>query len=156
MNNKKLLEKAKNVYETIRLTLDNLEWRYQEYEDNLVITLGVNGDDAPIGLVLAVDAERQLIRFLSRLNVEFNEETAPYGNIACCYFTYKLNDGSFDYDCKENTVTFRLTASFLDSLISEELIIYLINTACNTVDDFNHHFEAIANGEMTLHDLFNL
>ena len=156
MTDKKLLERARNIYEKIRLTLDNMGWSYQEHEDNLVITLGVTGEDIPMGLVLAVDAERQLIRFLSRLNVEFNADTAPYGNIACCYFTYKLADGSFDYDCSNNTVTFRITASFLDSLISEELINYLISTACKTIDDFNHHFEAIANGDMTVSDIFNI
>ena len=156
MADAKLMKRAQKVYNTLCLALDSLHWSYTRHENDLVVTLGVSGDDIPMGFVIAVDAERQLIRCLSQLNVKFNKNNAPIGNIACCHFTFKLNDGSFDYDYKENTVTFRITASFLDSLISEELILYLIATACNTVDDYNHHFDALANDKMTLEELLDI
>ena len=156
MADEKIIKRAKKIFDTACQALDNMNWKYEKDEDRFLIGFGVNGDDIPMAFVIVVDAERQLIRCLSRLDVKFNEETSGLANIACCHFTYKLADGSFDYDFMENTVTFRITASFLDSLVSEELIKYIVSTACNTVDDYNHYFDDIANGKMTLDTLFNI
>lgn len=156
MTDAKLLKRAQKVFDTICKSLDNMNWNYERDDDKLLVGLGVQGHDIPMAFVIVVDAERQLIRCLSRLDLKFDEENAGLGNIACCLFTYKLADGSFDYDFMENTVTFRITASFLDSLISEELVDYLIRTACSTVDEYNHHFDALAKGTMTLDELFEI
>lgn len=156
MTDAKLLKRAQKLYDTICQTLDNRNWKYEKDENNLLIGFGVNGDDIPMAFVIVVDPERQLIRCLCRLDTKFENEYIGLGNIACCYFTYMLADGSFDYDFMGNTVTFRITASFMDSIISEDLINYLIDTACNTVDDYNHHFDALAKGDMTLEELFEI
>ena len=156
MADQKNLKRAKNVFNTICIALDNKDWKYEKNEDDLVITLLVSGDDLPMGIIIAVDADRQLIRLLSPIPSKFTDELSYLGALACCHFTYKLADGSFDYNLTEGTVVFRITSTFIDSLISEELISYIIDTACSTIDEYNHHFEALAKGDMTLDELLQI
>jgi hypothetical protein len=49
-----------------------------------------------------------------------------------------------------------MTSSFIDSLIGDELIEYMLYVSCRTVDDYNDKLEKIANGEMTLAELAEL
>ena len=71
MADQKNLKRAKTVFNTICIALDNKDWKYEKNEDDLVITLLVSGDDLPMGIIIAVDADRQLIRLLSPIPSKF-------------------------------------------------------------------------------------
>ena len=77
------------------------------------------------------------------------------GAIATCAASYGLADGSFDYDLSDGQITFRMTASFRESEIGEELLQYMVSCACVTVDEYNDKFLAIDKGLISIDDFIN-
>ncbi len=152
MADEKMIKEAKKVYKTLCDTLDLIGWTYDRHDDDFIVTLGVNGDDLPMNFVLGIDPDSQLIRCLSRLPVQFTAENMVAGAIVCAHATWRLIDGSFDLNISNGNVTFRMNASYADSLISTELIRYLIATACNTIDGYNDGIALVANGSMTIEE----
>ena len=45
---------------------------------------------------------------------------------------------------------YRMTNSFMESVISEEVFAYLLYASCNVIDDFNDKFLMLAKGMLTL------
>ena len=143
-------KKAQEVFRTLCEHLKDRKWTYETHEADKVVTFGVNGDDIPMHFVLQIDAERELIRLHSPLNMPFPEEKRLDGAIATCQVNYRLADGSFDYEYTTGKVYFRMTSSYRDSLISKELFDYMISCACYTVDEYNDKFLMLAKGALPL------
>ncbi len=137
---------AKTVYGDLCAALDKRGWHYQKHDDTLVVTFEVSGEDIPMDFVLAVDADRQLLRVFSKLPFTVPEDKRMELAIATCAATYGLVDGSFDYDIAKGTIVFRMTASFRESRIGDGLFQYLISCSCYTVDDYNDKFLALSKG----------
>lgn len=150
MADKKML--AQKVYKTICAALDAREWTYQKDEAKLLVHFGVSGEDLPMTLILMADADRQLIRVMSPLSFKLDEDKRVEGAIAVCAASYGMADGSFDYDLSDGSIVFRMTASFRESTIGEELIQYLISCTCAMVDKYNDKFLALSKGVMSLED----
>lgn len=150
-DNKKLLH-AKEAYDTLCTTINNIGWKCDRYDDELKIMLGVNGDDLPMGFLIIVDADRQLIRILSLLPFKMNPEKRVEGAIATCVINYAIPDGCFTYDIEEGHIMFKATSSFKESLVGEEMFKYLISLACFTVDRFNDQLEKLNNGDISITD----
>lgn len=143
---------AKKVYDDLCASLDKREWHYQKHDEDLVVTCGVAGEDIPMQFVLIVDAERQLLRVLSRLPFTVPEDKRMELAIAACAASYGLADGSFDYDIAKGTIDFRLTASFRESKIGDGLFEYLIGCSSYTVDKYNDKFFALCKGLISIND----
>ena len=143
---------AETVDADLCATLDKKEWRYKRFDDDLVITFGVSGEDIPMEFVLVVDAERQLLRVFSQLPFTVPEDKRMDLAIATCVATNGLADGSFDYDIEKGKIAFRLTASFRESKIGEGLFAYIIRCSSFTVDLFNDKFFALSKGYMSIND----
>jgi len=150
MADEKTLNQAKNVYQTLCQALDHRNWKYRKEEDDLVVVFDVSGDDFPMSFVIAVDAERQLIRLQSKLPVTMSEDNRLLGAAAACIAGYYLVDGNFDYDISSGTIHFRMTACFRESIIGEELFAYLIDCACGTIDNYNDKFFMLNKGLIDL------
>lgn len=146
---------ARKVYEDLCASLDKQKWHYQKHEDDLVVTCGVAGDDIPMQFILIVDAERQLLRVLSRLPFTVPEEKRMELAIATCMATDGLADGSFDYNIADGTIDFRLTASFRESVIGDGLFEYLIACSSFTVDKYNDKFLALCKGVISIDDFIS-
>lgn len=144
------IKQAKTVYNTLCRALDSREWEYQSHPEKMVVTFTSAGDDIPMEFVVFIDSDRQLVRMLSRLPFKFAEDNRVDGAIATSYINYKLADGSFDYNYSTGEVTFRLTATFIDSLISEDLLLYMVACACYTVDDYNDKLFMLAKGMLPI------
>lgn len=155
MADEKKMELAKQVYTTLCAAIDRREWNYQKDEEKLVAYFGVSGDDIPMQFILAVDAERQLIRVMSPLPFKMSESKRMEGAIATCVASYGMADGSFDYDLSDGTIVFRMTASFRESLIGEGLFQYLISCSCAMVDAYNDKFLAIDKGLLSITDFIS-
>ena len=155
MADQKSIKSAEIVYNTLCEMLDDRQWKYEKAPDKSIVHFIVSGDDIPMEFVVNIDAERQLVRMLSQLPFTFNEERRVQGAIATCQATFRLADGSFDYDFKTGRVLFRMTSSFRGSLISKELLAYMVDCACCTVDAYNDKFLLIERGLLDIEDLFN-
>ena len=152
MAEEKEMALAKTVYEDMCAALDRRNWKYDRHDDDLVVTFTVTGEDLPMEFVLIVDADRQLIRVLSKLPVKVPEDKRMDLAIATCIITNKLADGSFDYDISNGDIYFRLTSSFRESKIGDKLFDYLVGVSCFTVDSYNDKLFALAKGLMSIED----
>ena len=152
MATEKELKHAKEVYDTLCNTLDGMKLRYGKDEDKLIIHLGMNGDDIPMDFIIHCDADRQLIRLMSFLPFKISEEKRIDGAIATSYANFLMADGSFDYNLGDGSILFRMTSSFRESLVGEDLFMYMIHIACVTVDEYNDQFLMISKGNLTIAD----
>ena len=152
MANEKELKLAKEAYDTLCNTLDEMKWRYDKDEDKLILHLGISGEDIPMEFIVHCDADRQLIRLMSFLPFKISEEKRVEGAIATCHANYLLADGSFDYNLGDGTIIFRMTSSFRESLVGDELFKYMIHVACITVDKYNDQFLMISKGNLSITD----
>ena len=146
------MARAKEVYEDLCSMLDARGWKHKRHDDNMIVTFGVIGDDLPMDFVVGVDVERQLIRLISKLPFTVPEDKRMDLAIATGVASYRLVDGSFNYDIAAGSITFRLTASFRESKIGPGLFTYLVNCACSIVDMYNDKFLAISKGYTTIGD----
>ncbi len=146
---------AKQVYQTLCNAIERREWTYEKEEAELDVIFGVNGDDIPMKFLLAVDADRQLIRLLSPIPFKISEAKRMDGAIAVCAASFGLADGSFDYDLADGSIVFRMTASFRESIIGEGLLQYMISVSCSTVDKYNDKFLALDKGILSIADFIS-
>ena len=154
MTDEKKLKTAQNIYDTLCAMLDEKDVKYVKHEEDLVITFTMVGDDLPMGFMLNIDAERELIRLLSPIPVTFEDDKRLEGAIATSQINYRIADGSFDYNYKKGTVIFRLTSSYIDSLISKDLLEYMVGVAGYTIDEYNDKLVMLAKGELPLEAFF--
>ncbi len=126
----------------------------EKHEDDLVVTFILGGDDIPMQFVLNVDSDRQLIRLLSPIPVTFEGDKRIEGAIATCQANYRIADGSFDFDFKQGRILFRMTSSYIDSLISKDVFEYMVAVASYTVDEYNDKFFMLAKGQLPIEEFF--
>lgn len=144
------IARANEVYNQLRKVLDDRNWNYKAHDDDRVITFNVQGEDIPMDFLLVIDAERDLIRLLSRMPFKMSEEKRLDGAIIACAATYGLVNGGFDYDLSDGSITFRLTTSYKDCVVGDNLFNYMIDVSCGTIDDYNDKFMAVDKGYMTV------
>lgn len=146
----KNMKKAQEVYATIIRMLDTRDWKYSKHEEDLLIKSVLRGEDLPVEFILVVNPRNQVVQFISRLPFDIPEDKRVDGAIAVCTANYGLIDGSFDYDLRDGEIRYRLTCSYRDSQLSEDLFEYMIMAAASTVDNYNDRFFMLAKGRMTV------
>ncbi len=142
--------KAREVFATICRMLDNKGWKYEKLEDNLVIKTGVSGEDLPIDIVMKVNPNNQLVSLFSFLPFKTDESKRVDMAMAVVVANYGFADGSFDYDISDGTILFRLTSSYIESTLSEDLFEYMLLVSVTTVDKYNDKFFMISKGMLTI------
>ena len=145
-------KRARQAFDTLCTTYEQLDWKYEKNEDELTVECNVSGEDLPIRIIVIIDAKRQLIRMLSPLPFTIDESHRNEAALVTCYTNYMLADGSFDYDYFEGHIFFRMTSSFKESLIGTELFRYMIACACTTIDEYNDKFLAVSKGLLSVDD----
>ncbi len=142
--------KAKETYDLLCKMLDNKNWHYDKHDEDLLIKSSVKGDDFPIDFIMRVNPRNQLVSFLSWLPFKADESKRIDIALATCVANYGLADGSFDYNLADGSIMFRLTSSYRESIISEDLLEYMLIIASTTVDKYNDKFFMIQKGMMTI------
>lgn len=149
------LERAQKVYGTLCSTLDSHEWHYKKDEEKLSIDCGAQGEDLPMEITIKVDAERQLIMLLSHLPFVISEDKRLDVAIAVSAVNDRLVDGSFDYNIADGHMFFRMTSSFIESEIGNELFTYMLMVSCHTIDEYNDKFLMLGKGMMSIEDFIS-
>ena len=144
------MKKAREIYDSLVNMLDSRDWKYDKFEDDLVIKSGIKGDDLPIEFIMFVKPENQVVQFISRLPFNMPEDKRVDGAIAVAVANYGLVDGSFDYDISDGEIRYRLTCSYRESYLGPDLFEYMIMCAAGTVDNYNDKFFMLAKGMMTI------
>lgn len=144
------LKNSTNVYNSLCAMLDARNIRYVKHPEDLSVTFTMQGEDIPMNFILLVDADRELVRLMSPLPVTFDPSKRVEGAIATSQINYSLADGNFDFDFKTGRVVFRLTSSFVDSIISQELLEYMIGVSWYVVDEYNDKLLMLSKGTLPL------
>ena len=144
------MAKAKEIFDALVNMLDTRDWKYDKFEEDLVIKSGIKGDDLPIEFIVVVKPKNQVVQLLSRLPFQIPEEKRVDAAIAICVANNGLVDGSFDYDIAEGNITFRLTSSYRESTLGADLFEYMILVSAGTIDDYNDKFFMIAKDMMSV------
>ena len=155
MTDEKKLKNAQNVYKSLCDMLDSRNIRYDKHPEDLVITFTTQGNDIPMNFVMMIDANRELVRLVSPIPVTFDADKRIEAAIAINQANYLLADGNFELDFKTGRVLFKLTSSFIDSLLSQELFEYMIGVSCCAVDEFNDKLLMLAKGLISVDVFFN-
>ena len=137
---------ARSTYHTLCKTLDNMNLRYDRTDDELKVLLGFKGDAFDLQFLVLIDADRQLIRIISLLPFNMNEDKIVEGSIAVAGINYLLADGSFDIDLTEGHVMFKMVSTFRDSIIGEDLIEYMVSIAYSTVNKYCGRLASLNDG----------
>ena len=154
MADAKNLKQARAVYSTLCEMLDDRSWHYNKDEEKLTISCGVRGDNMPISIRMKIDADRLLVMLFSQIDIEVPEDVRIEMALAVTKVNYKLVNGCFDYSPAKGNLLFRLVSSVKDSLIGPDLLAYVLDVSCGTVDDYNHLFKKLADKEITLAEFF--
>ena len=144
------MQKAQEVFGTLVQMLDNHNWKYEKHEDKLLIKSGVKGDDLPVEFIVVVKPRNEVVQFISSLPFNIPEDKRVDAALAVCVANYGIVDGSFDYDLSDGEIRFRLTSSYRESTLSEDLFEYMIMVAASTVDQYNDKFFMLAKGMLTV------
>ena len=142
----------RNVFNTMTDMMDAKGWRYKKYEDDLSIMTQFSGDDFSMDLMVIVKPKQKVVAVYSILPFEMPEDKRIDGALAVCAANYWMVDGGFDYDVRNGKIMFRLTSSYRNSILSEELFEYMIGVSCSTIDQYNDKFFMIAKGMMSVQD----
>jgi hypothetical protein len=150
------MKKAAEVYETLCSMLDGIGWSYEKVEEKLMIKSGVKGDDLPIDFVVMVRPRNEVVQLLSVMPFNMPEDKRIDGALAICAANFGLIDGSFDYDLSDGQIVFRLTSSYRESLLSEELFKYMVMVSAGTIDKYNDRLFMLAKDMITLEKFLEL
>jgi hypothetical protein len=151
----KSIEKAVEVYFTLCQAIESRGWTFDRNDEKLTVDFQVNGEDLPMTCVIMVDIERQMVRFFSPMPFKMCEDKIVEGAVAVCASSYDMADGNFIYDIETGSITFKMTASFMNSTVGEGLFQYLIQCALSTVDRYNDKFFALNKGFISIEDFLN-
>ena len=146
----KNLEQAKDVFATLCRTLDKNEWHYKKDEEKLSIECGAQGDDLPMQLTMMVDADRMHVMLLSLIPFAIQEDKRIDVAIAVSAVNNALVVGCFDYNVATGDLIFRMTNSYRDSILGEEVFDYMLVGACKIIDEYNDKFLMISKGMLPI------
>lgn len=146
MEEEKNLKLSKSTFATLCKMLDDKEIRYQKDEEKLTIDCTITGEDLPMQIRILINPDIMLITLLSQIPCIIPEEKRQDASVAVNMVNFRMNDGSFDFNIKDGVIFFRMTASFMDSLISESLFEYLLFCSCATIDRYNDKFFMLSKG----------
>ena len=152
MDKEQLMKMGQNVYETICKMFDDRGFRYERHDEDLVITSTVSGEDIPMDMLFIVRPERQIVQLLSPMPFKIPDEKTVDLALAVTHANDGLIDGSFDFDMAKGRINFRLTASYIESILGKALFEYMLMVSAHTVDEYNDKFMMIAKGMYSLED----
>lgn len=139
-------QQAEKVYQTMVKSLKEHELKFEEDIDKLTIAATMQGDDLPVKFIVRVIPKTKLIQFISPMFFNMPEDKRIDGAIAVAVANYGLLHGSFDYDIDDGEIRFRMTTSYIDSEIGEELFYMMVGIAVATCDKYNDRFMMLAKG----------
>ena len=153
MSEEKELKQAQAVYKSLCEMLDERDWHYEKYEEDLSIKCGAQGEDLPMEIVIEVDKERQLVSLFSKMPFNVGENRRAALAVAVSQANNGMVDGNFDFDYLNGRIYFRMTSSYRESLISKALLEYMLMCSCATIDEYNDKFLIVAKNEMSIDEI---
>ena len=146
---------AKEAFRAVCDMLDGANLKYSADADALKVECGIQGDDFPVKMQMIVDDDHHLVALYSQMPFEVPEDKRVELAIAISVVNNRLADGSFDYDMRDGSILFRLTLSYLDSVIGNEAFFYQLLVSFKTIDEYNDKLFLLAKGSISIEDFIS-
>ena len=91
---------ALQVYKAFQAHLDKNKFKYNAHDEDLVISLTVNGDDLPINTIIRVMEKRNVAQVLCICGKAPEDKRIDLA-VAVAVANYGMINGSFDYDISD-------------------------------------------------------
>ena len=143
-------ENGIKVYEMFKKHLEEHDFGFEAHDDDLVITLTVNGEDLPQPTIIRVFDDRDVVQVISPIPSRIPEDKRLDAAVAVAVANYGMINGSFDFDMSDGEIRFRVAQSYEGMEISEEFIKYILGVAVFTTDKYNDSFFMLGKGMMSL------
>lgn len=144
------IEKTKKVFHCLELFIKSIGWRYKKYSEDLRIGFDVLGEDVPMSFDISVDSDKEMIILDSIQPFITRSKKREKLALATCIVSNILIDGSFSYNWTEDRIVFRMTTSYKDDSVDNDVLIYIVTCALNTVEQFNDKFLDLNKGNISL------
>ena len=154
MEEEKLI-RAREVFDIMCRALDAKEIKYSKDEEGMGILAKFSGDDLPMDLIVRIKPELDLILLTSHIPYTIPNEKKVETAAAVGIVNSGLLDGCFDFDLTSGAVYFRMTASYRETEISENLFEYMLYVSAATIDEYNDKFMKLGMGLIGLQDFMN-
>ena len=143
-------EKGIKVYEMFKKHLQENEFHIDAYDDELVISLTVHGDDLPQPTLIRVIDDRDIVQIISPIPGRIPEDKRVDAAIAITVANQDMINGSFDLDMSDGEIHFRVAQYYGDMELTEDFMKYLLGLAFFTTDRYNDKFFMLGKGLMSL------
>ncbi len=147
--------RAREIYNNFVNMLVSRDWAFEQFDEDMVIKSAIKGEDLPIQFFIFFMPEKEALQFISVLPFKVAEDMRVDLSIAVNVANYGLLNGSFDYDISDGEIRFRLTQSYKDSQLGDDLFEYMIYCGATTVDKYNDKFLALSKGLITVQDFID-
>ena len=144
------MRKAQAAYDALIKMLDTRDWKYDKYEDKLMVKGTIKGEDLPVNFIVIVKPKNEVVQVLSMMPFYISEDKRVDAAIAVNVANYGLVEGSFDYDLSDGEIRFRMTATYRDEIPSADVMERMIFLSAFTADRYNDKFFMISKGMMTV------
>lgn len=136
MADKNEMISANRVYGSLLNIVRKNKYDFDDDEEIMTVNFDVKREASFIPFTITIDAERQLIRLYSPLDVQIDENNRFESCVNICRCSCELDMGSFDYDLYSGSIEFRMATSFNGSLISDKQIENMISYTCGVVKKY--------------------
>lgn len=133
---------AENVYKTLIQYLDKNKLHYEASEQSFgyLVHFFFSGDDFRMEFRIIVDRERCLIRLTSPMPYRMKKENLVKAAVAVSALNYRFCDGCYSIDFSDGQILFRINASYIGSIIGEEVFDYFLRLGLMEVENWNDKF----------------
>ncbi len=141
---------AQEFFDELCLKLGRLGYAVKRNDDTLRAWFDIIGEDVPMSFEMHVDMYGRVVVLNSPIPIFMRRTKESDVAVAACAVSNRLIDGSFGWISDESRVSFKMTAPYFESGISDELLRYMIKCSLNTVEAFNDRFLELNKGYISL------
>ena len=146
---------AQQIYDSLVKMLEERDWKFRRFDEDLVVSAIIGTQDLPVEFTVRVNESSEALMFRSVLPIKFPENKRVEGAVATCVASYGLPKGCFEYDISDGEIAFRFASSYVDTVLSDDLMEKMILYSAGVIDRYNDNFFALAKGFMTLDDFIS-
>ncbi len=145
-----LRESDKAAYNKLKRIVGEAGFRNKADDDKMTVSFDLLGKDLPMSYDISVIPERSVFVLRSVQPFIVRRDKKNDLAVASCIASNLLVDGSFGYNCDNDTIAYKMSTPFLSDIINERTLDYLISCSLSTVEKFNDKFLELNKGRINI------
>lgn len=143
---------ANKLIELIKDVFKENDWKYKFDESDNTISYSFGGDDLDMDYIFSVNADMEYIMLYSILPVKIDMKNIAEWAVAVNHANNRIGRGTFEISPYRETISFRMSQNYTDSIISKQVISDMVNIANTLVDQYNDKFFMLAKKMISIKD----